>query len=562
MPEVIFVAGAARSGSTLLASMLGHLPAALNVGELYFLWDRGLIESWRCGCGDPVPDCVLWSKVIATVDGDLDPEEMTRIRDRQVKTRHVPRLLRGGRPSVDLLRFARTLEETMVAAAELSGADVIIDTSKSPAAALLLHLHTSLNVRVIHLVRDPRASAFSQSRPKLDPATGAHMPASGPVPSTFNWLNKNWLIDSTVAPRLPTLRIRYEDLVTAPGDVLRQISDHIGQDLPDDLADRPWSPQHTVSGNPARFSDLPIVADTTWEQAMPRRDRLLAAALSWPLRRRYGYRTHLQLAARAPRRHEAIHELDPDHKRRHASRLRFVLARRLQSQHRVYPLFARVMPARSPLLVRQDTELAIEGAPRSANTFLVAVFELLNPQRRTAHHLHNPCQVLRAARFGVPCIVVVRDPMDAAASALVWSSDRRPREVVQDWVTFYERALPYADSFVVADFELATTAPGKVLTATNHRFGTCFATDHEPERHDPLVMESVERLGREHDGDLYETRVARPSSSEYRQQQQRLARRALDEEVPASLRSRASELYETYFGLAARSLVAEDQPAR
>ena len=97
MPEVIYVAGAARSGSTLLASLLGQLPAAVNVGELYFLWDRGLIGGWRCGCGDPVPDCVLWSKVVATVGGGLDPEEMTRIRDRHVKTRHVPRLLRGGR---------------------------------------------------------------------------------------------------------------------------------------------------------------------------------------------------------------------------------------------------------------------------------------------------------------------------------------------------------------------------------------------------------------------------------------------------------------------------------
>ena len=562
MPEVIYVAGAARSGSTLLASLLGQLPAAVNVGELYFLWDRGLIEGWRCGCGDPVPDCVLWSKVVATVGGGLDPEEMTRIRDRHVKTRHVPRLLRGGRSPADLVRFARTLEETMVAAAELSGADVIIDTSKSPAAALLLHLHTSLDVRVIHLVRDPRASAFSQSRPKLDPATDELMPASGPVPSTFNWLNKNWLIDSTVATRVPTLRIRYEDLVAAPEDVLRQISDHIGRELPADLADRPWSPQHTVSGNPARFSDRPIVADTTWEQAMPRRDRHLAAALSWPLRRRYGYRAELRPEARAPGRHEAIHELDPDRKGRRTSRMRFVLARALQSQHRVYPLFALLVPARSPLLVRQDTELVIEGAPRSANTFLLAAFELLNPNRRTAHHLHNPCQVLRAARFGVPCIVVVRDPMDAAASTLVWSADRRPREVVQDWLTFYERALPYADSFVVADFEVATTAPGKVLAAANHRFGTCFATDHEPERHDPLVMESVERLGRDHDGEVYETRVARPSSSEYRHQQQRLAHQALDDEVPASLRRRADELYRTYLGLAARILVAEDQPAR
>ena len=42
--RVLYVGSWSRSGSTLLDLMLGQVPGFVSVGELRFLWQRGLIE--------------------------------------------------------------------------------------------------------------------------------------------------------------------------------------------------------------------------------------------------------------------------------------------------------------------------------------------------------------------------------------------------------------------------------------------------------------------------------------------------------------------------------------
>jgi len=48
---VLFIGGLGRSGSTLLDRMLGRLDDVWSVGELVHLWERGLSQNNRCGCG-------------------------------------------------------------------------------------------------------------------------------------------------------------------------------------------------------------------------------------------------------------------------------------------------------------------------------------------------------------------------------------------------------------------------------------------------------------------------------------------------------------------------------
>ena len=62
--HVIYITGAGRSGSTLLSNILGQLPGAVSVGELYYLWARGLEDNILCGCGTPVRDCHFWTRVL------------------------------------------------------------------------------------------------------------------------------------------------------------------------------------------------------------------------------------------------------------------------------------------------------------------------------------------------------------------------------------------------------------------------------------------------------------------------------------------------------------------
>ena len=81
-----------------------------------------------------------------------------------------------------------------------------------------------------------------------------------------------------------------------------------------------------------------------------------------------------------------------------------------------YPALA--LPAarnrRHGTLLQDDTEILIEGYPRSGNSFAVAALARAQARPvRIAHHAHVPGHVIAAARAGVPALVVIREPAEA-----------------------------------------------------------------------------------------------------------------------------------------------------
>ena len=66
-------------------------------------------------------------------------------------------------------RAAAVLIPLYEAIAEVARARVVVDSSKLPTYAMLLDGIEGVDVRVAHLVRDPRAAAFSWQRKKEQP---------------------------------------------------------------------------------------------------------------------------------------------------------------------------------------------------------------------------------------------------------------------------------------------------------------------------------------------------------------------------------------------------------
>jgi len=81
--KVLFIAGEGRSGSTIIGDILGQIEGFFSVGELFYVWDRGLIQNWRCSCGLSFEECPVWSEVIAQAFGDrsqVDAEKLLSMR--------------------------------------------------------------------------------------------------------------------------------------------------------------------------------------------------------------------------------------------------------------------------------------------------------------------------------------------------------------------------------------------------------------------------------------------------------------------------------------------------
>lgn len=205
-------------------------------------------------------------------------------------------------------------------------------------------------------------------------------------------------------------------------------------------------------------------------------------------------------------------------------------------------------------LARRDTALVIEGFLRSGNTYSVAAFVVANGgQPHLGRHLHGAPHVLRAARLGVPAVVLIREPADAVASYLVRRPTLTPNDALLEYVDFYRTCWRVRDDFVVGVFDDVTTDFGSVVRAVNQRFGTSFRPfDPTPENQSAAFALVEEMNRRECRGEVVESHVGRPSE-ERREQTQRIADR-VREPGSARLLARADDWYRRYLAAASRSL--------
>jgi len=304
--RVLYIAGSGRSGSTVLARALGGAPGFFDAGELWQIWDRGLLRNELCGCGEPFLSCPFWSAVGREAFGGwegVDAERMASFKPLLRRVRYLPHYaaLAGAgvrTPAVGrlLAGLGPALERLYGAVREVSGAGVVVDSSKRFAYAAVLGTLPSVEVYAVHLLRDSRAVAHSWSRSKARPeAGGSPMPRLGPAKASRMWSVQNLLqLLLPLSGARAFARLRYEDFVRDPAPRLRELLQKLGLEAePGFIRGRRLPPPrgHTVSGNPARFESgaVELRPDEAWRERMPGPDRALVTALTAPLLAGYGY---------------------------------------------------------------------------------------------------------------------------------------------------------------------------------------------------------------------------------------------------------------------------------
>ncbi len=124
--------------------------------------------------------------------------------------------------------------------------------------------------------------------------------------------------------------------------------------------------------------------------------------------------------------------------------------------------------------VTRQTQICIEGFPRSANSYAVVVFRLANPDVQIGHHLHVPAQIQRACRYHIPTVALVRPPLEAVASFMLFRHATDADLYLQSYHWFYKTLLPLRKQFVTVDFSLVVRDMNPVIQAVNQRFDTNF----------------------------------------------------------------------------------------
>jgi hypothetical protein len=307
-PEVVYIGGADRSGSTILGLVMGALPGTAYVGEVIHVWRRGVAENQLCGCGRPFLDCPFWREVGQEAFGGwqhVDLDHVEWLSRRVVRERFgiaMPLLKRRQSYRANFAAYLEYIDPLYRAMWRVSGARRIVDSSKVLSQYGALAALANMDLSLVHLVRDSRGVAHSWTRQLVRPEITSkreYMATFSPTWMALQWdfMNIAFDIARTLMYRdRPSVLVRYESFAADPVRVSHAALASVSE-TPSPDGGSSSSPfgrvrvgtQHTVSGNPARFSG-PVVTvrpDVRWHAEMRGTRQALVTAVTWPLLARY-----------------------------------------------------------------------------------------------------------------------------------------------------------------------------------------------------------------------------------------------------------------------------------
>jgi len=306
--QIVLVEAYVRSGSTLLGRVLGEIPGFIHLGELGNIWLHGVKENDLCGCGVHFYECAFWIEVGNEAFGGWHRVDTERVLDldRLSKQRFFPLVLASYLwpwTARRVQEYSDYLSILYLAIRKVSGCPVIVDSKKSPTYALIVRKLAGVDLKMVHLVRDPRGVAYSMTKRVRRPEATTQaefLRRLPPAVTALTWAANNMVFQ--LMSRLGTTTFaRYESMVATPRPELARLLRELDLKVPEedfgfiDTGEVNLSREHTVSGNPMRFNDgaVTLKIDDEWRTGLSRKSRFWVALITWPLLLRYGYAKRL-----------------------------------------------------------------------------------------------------------------------------------------------------------------------------------------------------------------------------------------------------------------------------
>ena len=303
--KVLYIVGFRRTGSTLLDIVLGSHSEIESTWELARISHCYWIHNRYCSCGKRTYSCPFWSQVRQTWIERVGKEgaaEYAKLQEVFHSYRTLPRMLiEKYRPSPQFREYASLNRALFDAIREVSGKPVVLDSSKNRVRALAFSMTPGIDLHLVHLVRDARGVAASQKKSfqKNERAgISREHKAQSVWSSSILWVAAN-LLSEFVCSQLDqskTVRVRYEDFISAPKYVLDSIGRLVHLDLTEVTeaisAGEAMQVGHNVGGNHLRMKDNVRMEPAVgrWKGALSAREQEVIWLLTGWLMKRYGYK--------------------------------------------------------------------------------------------------------------------------------------------------------------------------------------------------------------------------------------------------------------------------------
>lgn len=295
--------GSPYTGSTLLGFLLNSHPECVSIGAATGLTSRIDLSTYDCSCGRPFRACEFWQSVAqrtielgSPVDvfstdfwethvrlsrhralngvlvRSLGNDRLTDLRDAIAD----PFLRRAG----TLRRAQNTTWSLARAVLDVSGKSVFVDTARDHQRPKYLAPEPRLDLKVLHLVRDPRGNVSSIMK-----HTGVSV-----TTASRQWRHYNAEADRVrrYVGEERWMTVRYNELCANPQQTLENIERFVGVPPAPVCADLQAGENHII-GNSMRLRAIgEIREDNSWRESLSGDDLKVIERATGDLSRRLG----------------------------------------------------------------------------------------------------------------------------------------------------------------------------------------------------------------------------------------------------------------------------------
>ncbi|BAP56451.1 hypothetical protein THII_2154 [Thioploca ingrica] len=298
--KLLYIAGTGRNGSTLLERILTEIPGVFAAGEL------GRVTRYNknktCLCGEKLTVCPIWQAINNEIDSQIDEERFTQLdlKYSNLKGLNLLKLLTHQKElklSGDFQQYLNMLAIKYKAIHKHKSGQIITDSTIDSLYGYYLSLIPSIDLYILHLIRDPRGVSYSWQRLKFSSSTAkkSWTPQISPLKTALSWVKRNIFIEFMFARTEKYLQVSYEDLVENPSAVVKKIANLLNLKLePLDFIKGQkitLGESHLIGGNLDAFKkggeEIILKPDERWKHQMKWVDIILVNLITWPLMLKY-----------------------------------------------------------------------------------------------------------------------------------------------------------------------------------------------------------------------------------------------------------------------------------
>jgi len=300
--SLLYLTATHNSGSTVIAVLANSHPDLISPGELmgpgggHPYGEEGPV----CSCGQVIARCPFWSEIgrrMSRLGHWWRSDYWGLMYDRGNRPTPLLTRLLYGRPGPYLLRdrflrlvpFFRGRTKTLQRrnldiirlALAVSGKRCLLDTSKPPERMIRLSQIREIDLRAVHLIRDPRGWCYSRKK---------H--SGHPVDMTSSaWVKRNRYIIRLLQalPKDKRMCVRYEGFCHEPQKVMNTLYDLAGLPPAPLPADMDGITHHLLGNRMRNRRDSEVREDTSWRQGLSREEIRVIEAKTRPLAEELGY---------------------------------------------------------------------------------------------------------------------------------------------------------------------------------------------------------------------------------------------------------------------------------